>query len=339
MEMGGVDVRLRSWKGDEQEKLDPLVLEEGGRFAKRPDVWDLHLFSSALGGYKEMHQLFVDLQNNPGPQAFHCVFERQHIEPLLARDLNLLSSVWAQCTANKEVLERCGVQNVTLIHFPYFDDDPHLNLAVPKECRRFYWIGRFEPRKAPGNLIRAFMRAFKPTEATLTLKLSMHVHHKKHETPEGVILRELVRTDVIRNGWDVHNWFRSIKLVHERLSREEMVGIHRENDVYVSASRGEGLDLPAFAAKLAGRSLVLTDSGGPRDFLNEGDRLIPSTGVVPASADYSWGEDATYADYVLDDLIAAMQEVRASRPVGSRMLNKFRAEHVAVAFKKWVGGF
>ena len=69
-----------------------------------------------------------------------------------------------------------------------------------------------------------------------------------------------------------------------------MIELHGKNDVYVSASRGEGLDLPAFAAKLSGRLLAMTDSGGPRDFVNDGDILVPPCGLVTADTDYPLGE-------------------------------------------------
>ena len=150
--------------------------------------------------------------HNTGPQAYHCVFERQYLEPKLVEALNLLDGVWAQCSANQDVLIKHGVENVTLIHHPWFDDDPHLRLEPPRECRRFYWIGRAEPRKAPDRLVRAFLRAFKPGEATLTMKLSVYKHLKTFPSPEAVIAAE-----VPVNGWTDTNWTEHIHIIRGRL--------------------------------------------------------------------------------------------------------------------------
>lgn len=336
MEAGGLDVRLSSWADtmlmwSNAPKTDPTVLEEVGHLTKMPQNWDVHVFSCTLGSAQSLVPVILNMVQNPGPQGYHCVFERQSIEPALAKVLNQLDGVWSQCSANRDVLVRCGVENVTLIHHPWFDDDPHLRLDPPKECKRFYWIGRAEPRKAPDKLIRAFVRAFKPGEAKLTLKLSMYQHSTPYPSPEEVLTEELPI-----NGWDSFNWMEDIEVITGRLTRDEMVQLHADNDVYVSASRGEGLDLPAFAAKLAGRQLVLTDSGGPRDFVNDGDVLVPASGLVPAAEEYEWGPGATYFEHELDDIIGAFQSVRGKRATGSRVPDALHATHVGQAFKDWV---
>lgn len=332
MERAGIDVRLSSWLPPGGEPIDPAVLNEVGHMRRMPPSWDVHLFSCTLGGASDLVPLLRNMATqNDGPQAYHCVFERQTIEPTLAEALNGLHGIWAQCSANYDVLRRHGVDNVTLIHHPWFDEDPHLALDPPKECRRFYWIGRVEPRKAPDKLVRAFIRAFKPGEAELTLKLSKYDHVVAYPTPEDVLVDELPL-----NGWTEANWRDSIHVIRGRLSNDEMIELHAKNDVYVSASRGEGLDLPAFAAKLSGRVLVLTDSGGPRDFVNDGDVLVGSCGLVPAAVEYPWGEGATYFDHRLEDLIVGMQSVRGKRPTGSRVPSELHVDRVSRSFRGWI---
>ena len=330
MEMGGLNVCLSSWS-PYQGAVDETVLADVGHMAKTPTVWDAHVFSCTLGPGAAMAPIMKNMRDNQGPQAYHCVFERQYIEPELVDALNLLDGVWAQCSANRDVLVNHGVKNVTLIHHPWFDDDPHLNLEPPRQCKRFYWIGRSEPRKAPDRLVRAFVRAFKPGEAELTLKLSMYLHPGAYPPVQQALAAELPI-----NGWTRENWQQHIHIIHDRLSRDGMVRLHADHDVYVSASRGEGLDLPAFAAKLAGRQLVLTDSGGPRDFVNDGDVLVPACGLVPASPEYPWGDGATYFDHRLEDLVAALQSVRGKRPVGSRVPEKLNARNVSREMSRWI---
>lgn len=332
MEMAGIDVRLLSWQQEARER-DPEVEAEAGRFDQSSPVWDLHLFSSTLGSAANMRSFFNSLLSQPGKHAFQAMFERKYIEPELVGFLNTTAGVWTMCGTNYRVMAECGVKNITHIPLPYFDDDEHLQIQPPKEHKKFYWIGRFEPRKAPDNLIKAFMRTFKPGEAELTLKLSPLPGSIPYPSPEAVILDELTSSS---NGWDVFNWRRHIYIIREKLSGLDMVRLHANNDVYVSASRGEGLDLPSYCAKMAGRTLLLTDSGGPKDFMTGNDWLVPATGEVDADPGYKWGPGATYNDYSFDALCGALANARAARPTGCRLPEEFRAEHVAPRFKQWI---
>jgi glycosyltransferase involved in cell wall biosynthesis len=266
------------------------------------------------------------------------VFERRSIEPEMAGVLKKLSGVWVQCSMNRDVLRDAGVtDNVGLIKYPYFDENPLLKLESPKEVKTFLYVGRFEPRKSPENVLRAFMRAFRPGEAKLILKLSPLVWTFSFEimSPEAVIIYELVEPDVVKNGWTVSNWRDSIQLVRGKLSMEDMTRLYASADAYVSSSRGEGLDLPCFASKLAGRRVLTTASGGPEDFVGDGDIVVPATGRVDAHPRYDWGDGAWYIDYQLDDLIAGMQALR-SRPVGNGRdwpMQEHRAERIGRELK------
>jgi len=332
MHMGGIDVHLYSWNESPSGKVDPEVID-ALPYAKLVSEWDLHVFSAALFGAEKILPAISHLKFDREPQAFHAMFERQYIEPAIVDELNQLRGVWAQCGMNHEVLTRCGVKNSTFIPFPYFDDDPHLEIPPPKESRRFYYVGRFEPRKAPDNLIRAFMRAFRPGEASLTLKLSAYAgpQGNPYVTPEEVIDEGLGK-----NNWTAGAAIEWIRIIRGRLSKRQMLELHASHDVYASASRGEGIGLPELEAKLSGRQVVTTDSGGPRDFLNDGDVLVPATGLIPFDESYEHGPGACYSAYDLDALVAALQEARAGTPVGSRVPETHRAEHVGKRMREWV---
>lgn len=335
MALAGIDVRLISWMPQDQMN-DEAVMDEIDRSMLRPPQhWALQVLSCPLMSAKYMVPVLENaVKMTRGPQGFQAMFERQSLEPELVESLKGLTGIWAQCSANQKVLKVHGVES-RFIRYPYFDDDPHLNLSPPKEHKRFLWIGRAEHRKAPDVLLYAFLRAFRPRDAELTMKLSKYTHNTPCRQPEHAILDALADPMVAENGWTPRNWFDSIRIVRERLSREEMVELHAKSDVYVSASRGEGLDLPSYAAKLAGRTLVTTDSGGPRDFLSGHDVLVPQRGVMLASEEYPWGEGATYSAYNVEELIEALQAVRGRQPSGERTAPEFRAEAVAKEFREW----
>jgi glycosyltransferase involved in cell wall biosynthesis len=340
MHMGGVGVVLKDWRGRQAEPDAVAEVEHILREPFREGDHRLHIFSAPLAGAEFMTVIDV-LTRNEGKQAYYCVFERRHIEPALIEKLNRLAGLWVQCRMNERVLKGCGAKNVELIRYPWFDDDPHLAIEpIRHEPRRFYYVGRFEPRKAPDQLLRAFMRAFRPGETELTIKTSPYEHKKPWPSAEDTLITELGEPEVRVNGWTYENWREHIRVIKGRLSADDMVQLHADHDVYVTASRGEGLELPAWSAKLSARQIITTESGGPEDFLDPNvDIKVPMLSFMPADPGYEWGPGANYIDYNLEDLIVAMQVARGSRRPGTRTWPGFeehRAARVGKHLREWI---
>lgn len=183
MHAGGIDVRLVSWAAAIEDH-SAEILDEVRPFLRRPRGCGFYVFSCTFASPERMAaQDTLKLIPSQGPRyAFYTTFERLRVSPSFKEPLNALHGVWVPCTQNKQALEAIGVTNVHYIPFPYFDDDPHLVVEwkkrerVQREASNFYWIGRWEPRKAPENLVKAFLRAFKPYEARLTMKKIGRAH-------------------------------------------------------------------------------------------------------------------------------------------------------------------
>jgi len=338
MLQAGWDVRLKSPvqvftqsnPNAEIEKYLPLTIPVRN--------WDAYIFSCPLGGFANMQHIFEALEATRRPRMFYTMFERTHVDPLLAAELEKLEGVFVPCEKNGVRLIAAGMNDVGVVPLPYFDDDPHLTLPPPSGTRVFAWHGRWEPRKAPDRLIRAFMRAFCPDEAELILKLGpLPWTRTPFPAPEYVIAAELDSYEARENGWTTENWPRSIQIVDALLSAEEMLDLESRTDIYVSGSRGEGIDLPAFRARLAGRRIVTTASGGPEDFLDEDDILVQATSSGRAPEyEHLWGPDVRLIEYPISDLIGALVEARA-RPVKLRAppaQNHFAA--VVPIFNRWI---
>lgn len=298
---------------------------------------DYHLWSGMLMGYDRMARVIQSMQNQQTPVGYYCVFERRTLEEELVSALKD-TSIWVQSMTNLKVLKSYGFKDISYIPYPWFEDDPLRKIEPTTSSRNFYWIGRFEPRKAPDMLIRAFMRAFKPGEARLWMKISPYVGPDYHQSAESVILDELTWRD---NSWNVHNWSDNIRLDYSRLTRNEMIQLHADNDIYVSPSRGEGLELGAWEAKQASRRIIATESGGPENYMSNEDILIPSSrGLLSAHSCYDelWGKNGTYIDYKIEDLIIALQTARASSQ-GVRYWNDstyHRSDNVGLMLKNWL---
>lgn len=315
------------------ERPDPECVAEVGHMIDRSAERDLYVFSCTLTGEWGTRFTLVPLSKVRRPRAFYTMFERRQVGASTVAMLNEIDAIWVPCSFNRDILVAAGAKNVTWIPFPYFDDDPHLGLPPPRrEPRTFLWVGRWEPRKAPHNLIRAFLRAFKPGEARLILKMGTVPWRGEYPEPEQVIVDEL---GVDLGCWRPFELARDIKIIRGRLTPKEMVDLHANADVYCSASRGEGLDLPAYAAKVGGRRIVTTDSGGPRDFLTETDILVPATGEVPCDPIYRWDPGSTFANYDLDALVAALQTARADTRKPERISTKFHYEFIGDRLLDW----
>lgn len=119
---------------------------------------------------------------------------------------------------------------------------------------RFYWIGAWSARKNPGGLIRAFAMAFGPKDP---VQLVMHSPGVSTDT----FFATLAQTGLAQDELP------AIVLSNQHISPSAIAAMHQQADCFVSATRGEAWNLPAFDALLAGRHCVTTFGLGSDDFL------------------------------------------------------------------------
>jgi len=249
-------------------------------------------------------------------KIIYNVWERQWVSPAVVYCLNQMARVWVACEDNRQMLKRCGVdgKKIWVIPVPFREDDPLLKIRsqvrVPGPVR-FYHIGKWEPRKEQRNILGAFLMAFKPGEAKIYLRsaqLNTPVEDYP-QSPEVCVHEWMKNEDVQANGWSIEKANQDIFLVKKRLTDQQIHQLHRMGDVYVTMSRGEGFDMPAFDAKLAGNLMVYVPSGGPQDFASTDDVIVPTSGEITCHPFYGWGE-STYLDYELEDAVAGLKKAR-----------------------------
>jgi len=248
-------------------------------------------------------------------RVIYTVFERDDLPPGDGYLLRQAGQVWVACKDNAAAVVRAGVpeHQVKVIPCPYLPDDPLLALRGRKRKPgppRFYHIGKWEPRKAQDNIVRAFLMAFKPGEAQLYLRCNpMNVAVDGYPLgPIAAIQRALDEAPIKANGWSGErpaDLNAAIKVIDRPLPLPKLIELHSIGDVYVSLSRAEGFDMPAFDAKLAGNRLIYTETAA-RDFAAAPDHLVPRTGTVDAHPMYNW-YGATYGDYDVAQAADAMR--------------------------------
>jgi hypothetical protein len=273
-----------------------------------------------------------------------CVFERDRVTDYTVEALNRVGMVWVANRKDEAMLKGQGVERVAVVPIPHFPDDPLLKMQG-RERRpgpvRFYHIGKWEPRKAHHEMLGAFLMAFKPGEAKLYFKTSTKApKYSEYEklddylaqgptldsgprdaksdrliipypsSPDKSVHQWMGDTRVLKNGWTIELANQDIHLIRQRVPPEQIRLLHSMGDVYLSLSRGEGFDMPAYDAKLAGNRLVFTPSGGPQDYATVGsDLMVAAEGDVPCHPFYRWS-GARYLDWRYAHAIEALRHAR-----------------------------
>ena len=307
-----------------------------------------------------------DIARILGSRIVYTVWERGPAPPADVAALSRVAQAWTACEDNRRMLIASGLseEKVRTVPLPYFDDDPLLEYGKrrkkPRKVPRFYHIGKWEPRKDQHRMLGCFLRAFRPGEAEIYIKTS--VFSRSFESYPSTWLgsvRHWMVNDlkVTENGWRFPGpdtgqidpdeargiqkalGFMGVKIYDTRLSVEQMLGLHGACDVYLSLSHGEGWDMPAFDAKLAGNLMVYTRSGGPQDYADENDLVVPIRGRIPAHQIYRWPEGSTYIDHD-DELVETLMKqaaeyVRMGEERAVANLERFRAESVGKLMLKY----
>lgn len=120
----------------------------------------------------------------------------------------------------------------------------------------FYSILGWAERKNPIGLLKAYLSEFTADDDVLLRILTPTF------SPEDVTML------VAKLGYDPAE-VPAFEFVTERQSHEDLLRFHHEGHCFVTATRGEGWNLPAFEAALVGNPVVAPGFSGHTDFLND----------------------------------------------------------------------
>ena len=123
----------------------------------------------------------------------------------------------------------------------------------------FYSILEFGERKNPLGLIRAYWAAFTGQTGVL---LKLKIYLKGQDAAEKARIEKDL-ADLRKSVRLAH--YPRIQLVWDHLSQEEIVKFHLSSDVYVSATRGEGLGMGLLAALALETPAIASDTSGHQD--------------------------------------------------------------------------
>jgi glycosyltransferase involved in cell wall biosynthesis len=256
-------------------------------------------------------------------------WERDRVFQEAVDELNRCAQVWVPCQANADAFVSSGVlhSKVRVVPYPY-DPATHGTTKIPlprgndmvPPGKRFYAIGKWEPRKDYDRLIGAFFLAFTPRDrVSLTIKTFGWGKWKDYPSMAESGAKWANEPGVIANGWTPKKMDKVLRVIDTNLTDAEMAELHRKNNIYVSSSHGEAFELGAFDALCAGNSLVHVGYGGTAEYA-EGHRFLSvhqvpfKMGALPA--EYGWEPGAQWSEYELEDLVRML---RAAEPPTERV--------------------
>ncbi|HUA94926.1 MAG TPA: glycosyltransferase, partial [Acidimicrobiales bacterium] len=207
----------------------------------------------------------------------------------------------------------------------------------------FYTIAEWNERKAVFHAVEAYLRAFTARDPVVLVVKTTHWDRRlpppagRHPVEPGTSAWALAR--ILAR----HDDPPPVVLVTRYLGENEIRGLHRRGDCFVSLCRSEGWGLGAFDAAAAGNPVVTTAYGGHLDYL-AGSPFLVGYDLVPvedATGGASYTPDQRWAEPDLDHGAELLREVLARGPEAAtraaeraeEIRQRYRPEAVAHAFR------
>src|SRR5262249_20152043 len=131
----------------------------------------------------------------------------------------------------------------------YYVNTPRVLRRADQGTMTFLHISSCFPRKGVDVLLRAWQRAFRKYDS---VRLIIKTFPNPHNTIESDV--SILRVSDKESA--------TIEVINQDLNEAEMLDLFKQADAMVLPTRGEGFNLPALEAMLAGVPLIVTGHGG-----------------------------------------------------------------------------
>ncbi len=144
----------------------------------------------------------------------------------------------------------------------------------------FYTVGELVKRKNLSGLLRAYFAEFRPDEPVgLVVKTGM-----AGQDASEVLKHVVVIHDEVKKGSRFAR-VPQVFIVPDRMTDDEVFGLHQHCDCFVQPSFAESWSLPAFDAMAMGKTPIVTDAGGYCEYIDNSIGWAVPTRVEPVFAE------------------------------------------------------
>jgi len=190
----------------------------------------------------------------------YTVWETTKLPQDWVEPLNNLDDVWTVSKHSKMAIENSGVKKDVKIVPEGVDTTVFNNYVDPlhkdKDTFIFLFVGKWEKRKSPDMLLKAFADEFKPEEK---VRLAMQCFNPfiQNFNPYKVAFDLNLKEHA------------PIVFLPPAPTRADMAKYYKTADVFVSPTRGESWGLPIIEAMACGTPVIATNWGGHLDYFND----------------------------------------------------------------------
>lgn len=236
--------------------------------------------------------------------------------------LELMDEVWVPTSFVRGALLKSGFSKpIRIVPIPCDTSVYYKSWKVYEQIKRekqgdflFYNIADFNKRKNLEALVKAFHMEFDYNEpVNLCLKIS-----------KNQICTEAYKVDI-------HDWCNYLKaglkkgfckdeiiLPDTYLTDDEIYGIHKGCDVFVSTSRGEGYNIPCVDAIGFGKTPIVTGWSSPAEYVNENNGWLVKYKIQNCygATDFPgslYSSKQRWAEIDMDDLRRCLREAFEDR--------------------------
>ncbi len=191
-------------------------------------------------------------------------------------DMCMVATDW-----NVQIFKECGV-TVPLRTIPHISDtvDPKDITTYPingvdDSTYVFGFVSQWQERKNPLALIKAYWQAFQSNE---NVALVMKTYRSNYSESEKNAIRQTIRR---LKAVTILDNYPSIYYIADMLTEDEMRGLYKRLDCYVTLDRGEGWGLSPFHAGAYGKPVIATGFGGVNAYLKDDNSYLLNYTLEP----------------------------------------------------------